>query len=925
VANYHDLDAVMNDKKYHLHVDHPDVMRNSKIYIDNRACESDPTKSELDLLKDFYDLSLRVREEGVTVDDIIKKAGDPFEGHTLLNNRVKGGANLDFILSSNVSPKKYVATTAAPAGTGWTPIGDDTQCFAGTFHGDGHTVSGLDHSLFGKLCGNVYNLGVTGSFTSAGVADSGGGRVENCWINTTGNIPEGTTVKAVFDGDDGTLVNSYYPVTKTYAAGAARAMTEREFYNGTVAYNLNGFYLNKRYYDGIKQSTGDQYNYLKNDNGTLSEQLLTAHYATGTKAYVESRYENEDFIYSGGTVPETNDMRLRLVTTQVNNVSATTATYAPIWPDDYIFFGQKLTYDPLAGNHQEWPTRIVKSGGLVDISPSSPLSNRVCRAPAYFRSSEMGVAHFNINAVVAAKSKPKSPTDTDLRDAYPNMTAIDFAGHNDLQSSASYKQGLHDGLFYQPLLDDDGLGSINTNGQTPNLLVYAPAEVAASEGAYANKKTHNVLNAHFAKEPQYSDYDETAYTDGFNYNRVAPADASKVVGHLVQSDLTATNDHLLVDKQEFYCPIAYDFNNQSRMWYQRMPDEDDDDDDDHDYYVDRQSGWETVSLPFEVEVVTTNTKGELTHFYQGSTKGHEYWLREYNGKQSETTTTFTAKFESLAEATETTEGEMTKEVQNTFLWDFFYEGLHNQQDDHTDEYQEYYKDEERTYPKYPRMAAGTPYLIGFPGATYYEFDLSGTFQTLTTASGRPDTLTVSRQMITFASNEEAHVNCSDQDTGKSEDGYHFKTNYLSQSLTGDNWVLNAKNNAGKSSFDKTPATPAVSVLPFRPYFTPATAGSRTRSISRIDIGSDSVIGIGDNDPSEGQVDGQLTFYAKPHKLGVTSSLRKAVDVRIFGVSGLCVASFTIQPGQTVETNIPIAGVYIARAAGGRYQKKLAVK
>jgi hypothetical protein len=51
-------------------------------------------------------------------------------------------------------------------------------------------------------------------------------------------------------------------------------------------------------------------------------------------------------------------------------------------------------------------------------------------------------------------------------------------------------------------------------------------------------------------------------------------------------------------------------------------------------------------------------------------------------------------------------------------------------------------------------------------------------------------------------------------------------------------------------------------------------------------------------------------------------LRRATDVRIFTVSGLCLASFTIQPGQTVETAIPVAGVYIVRADGGRYSKKV---
>ena len=38
-----------------------------------------------------------------------------------------------------------------------------------------------------------------------------------------------------------------------------------------------------------------------------------------------------------------------------------------------------------------------------------------------------------------------------------------------------------------------------------------------------------------------------------------------------------------------------------------------------------------------------------------------------------------------------------------------------------------------------------------------------------------------------------------------------------------------------------------------------------------------------------------------------------------------IAAFTIQTGETIETDINIAGVYIVRAANGRYTKKFALK
>ena len=918
VANYHDLDAVMKDKEHHLYVDHSGVMRPSKIYIDNRDCESDDTKSELDLLKDFFDLSLLDDEAVNTVDDLITTIKDgtetppdsPFKGHALLDSHVKGGADLEFILNSDVSTKK----------TTWTSIGDDNQCFAGNLHGDGYTISGLDKSLFGSLCGNVYNLGVTGSFTSAGVVDTGDGYVENCWINTTAENVD-NNVKAVFgnpsDASRKQTVNCYYPVTKSYAAGDAHPMTETEFYNGTVAYNLNGFYLNKRYHDRQGLTSGRDYKYLKWEDGSLSKNLIAGYYPASSEAqygvlgYVEGRYGNVDFIYAGGTIPEANDIRMRTTTTTVNDVPVTTVSYAPIWPDDYIYFGQKLTYDPpVDGIHQDVPGHITNT-------------TRVYRAPAYFRNSTMSAAHFNSDAVIPAKSMPKTPTDTDLKDAYPNMTAIDFAGHQEGTEKSSYTLGYHSKLFYQPLLDDEGLNSINTRGQTPNLLVYAPA-------VDVNEKTHDVLNGYYADEPQYGDCNEesTAYNDGSNYNRVAKADASKVVGHLIQATLTngkptATNDHLLVDKQDFYCPIAYTFDDDSRMWYQRTPDN----------YVDRLSGWETISLPFKVETVTTDKKGELTHFYEGSKTGHEYWLREYNDMQSTNNNTeLTAMFGTLAKASGNNPPPKTKTVNNTFLWDIFYKGLHSQQDANEDEYQEYYSKDERVYEKYPRMKAGTPYLIGFPGETYYEFDLSGNFKAETTSSGNPDTITVSRQILTFASDFGAEVDASDHEQGTTYEGYLFKTSYLNESLTGNNWVLNAKNDQNKSSFDKTPATataqtPAISVLPFRPYFAkPSTSSNPApkHAFTRIHISSDSGIDINEKDTQDNVAE-SMEFYTKKNKVVVTSHMRSTADVGIFNVSGMCVASFNIEPGETVETPVYNSGVYIIRAGGGHYTKKVSVK
>jgi hypothetical protein len=382
--------------------------------------------------------------------------------------------------------------------------------------------------------------------------------------------------------------------------------------------------------------------------------------------------------------------------------------------------------------HEEIPSHIFKSSGrLVD----NDQSNRVYRAPAYYQSKEMDVAHFNPAVNLVAYSKPQNQYDTNLTAAYPNMTAIDFAGHDD----TDYKLGHNGKWFYQPLLDDDGLISIVNRDETPNLLVYAPS-------SEQNEKTFNVLTGYFT-EPVYRE----KYHDD-NYRCVDFSSTQSIYGHLIQSGLTATNDHQLVDKRDFNCPISYSFDNGHRMWYQRTPD----------LYVGLDKGWETVSLPFSAELVTTHQKGEITHFYSGSrsvdgeTKvGHEYWLREFKGRKDGETDTdlFTAIF-NYPEATG-----KEKTVTNTFLWDYYY-SKNFQKDLNTDTYQTYYS-EQRNLTAYPLLTNGKPYIIGFPGTTYYEFDLSGGFIPQQTAPETPAKL--NKQVITFASRQGETIVVSDEE------------------------------------------------------------------------------------------------------------------------------------------------------------------
>ena len=878
VANYHDLKKVMGDTQHHYFIDHQDVERAPKIYINDYTTD-DPTTSQngLDLLKQLFDLTYATGE---------------VDGHQPLNSRVRGGNNLEFFLRTDIDH----------TGSEWTPIANSTdECFSATLHGDGHTISGLDHSLINHLCGHIYNLGVSGLFTSSGIAEWGDGYIENSWIKTTGTPAANT--HPLFGNptaDAYQVVNCYYlenddatgKYTPFSAEGKNMAVKKPEsaFYNGEVAYNLNGFYLNKRYYTGTNA----------NEPATPTDQKLTS-----GSWYVENRFADGDFIYANGTIPESVDERAE---TDEGGNPVTDANgkliYHPKWPDDYFFFGQTLDYgygdNP---RHQDVPSSITAL-------------NRVYRAPAYFRSHEMRAAHFNANAVFAHNKKDDVTTL-----AHKDMTAIDFTGYNDAFNPAdgtlkSYQQGSVAGQFYAPLLDDGGLTNFRNEGLTRNLLVYTGTTEPASA------TTDAVIEAKLTDKA----YAETHAT----YRTVAEVtDTTSISGHWVQwqggSSYKAFRDHFLVDKNDFYCPIEYTFTDgtgetdEHRMWYQRKPD----------LYVDRIKGWQDVSLPFTADIVTTHQKGEITHFYGSSSTGHEYWLREFKGnikpKEGESGV-MTADFNRPA-ATGSSADDKT--VTNTYLWDYYYYERTDPRhlDLNTDEYQTYYNSE-RTYSQYSRLQAATPYLIGFPGITYYEFDLSGNWTTSTTAYPQPNQL--EQQIITFASKTGETIQTSDQAAGVTEGNYTYVPNFLNcgfKAGTANTFVLNGKG----SSYDVVPAESATPVEPvkvyaFRPYFTrSASAREETRSIIFSEEQMETKEVKEHGDPTEGELNGGLKVWTKKDKIYVQSSLSFTEDLRIVTPAGITVATFTVKPGQKVEVQADFSGIYVVHTLDGKYIKKVAVK
>ena len=62
-----------------------------------------------------------------------------------------------------------------------------------------------------------------------------------------------------------------------------------------------------------------------------------------------------------------------------------------------------------------------------------------------------------------------------------------------------------------------------------------------------------------------------------------------------------------------------------------------------------------------------------------------------------------------------------------------------------------------------------------------------------------------------------------------------------------------------------------------------------------------------------------------HKITVSSSLEETVTIRIISPSGLCMATFDLQPGESRETHIVNSGVYIVQSSDGKYTRKLSVR
>lgn len=188
---------------------------------------------------------LPVTAQGLMIGD--GTSGKPYQ--------ISTAAQLAGIAGSPADPKNYVLMSDIDlsAYSDWTPIGDESSQFSGTFDGNGHIIKNLSRTttinnmgLFGVICadGIVKNLGLTGTSVSAGsntggVAGKNYGLISNCY--NTGSLSGVSYLGGIVGYNYGTVSGCYNSGTITGSglfvggvAGRNERLVSHSYNSGSV-------------------------------------------------------------------------------------------------------------------------------------------------------------------------------------------------------------------------------------------------------------------------------------------------------------------------------------------------------------------------------------------------------------------------------------------------------------------------------------------------------------------------------------------------------------------------------------------------------------------------------------------------------------------------------------------------------------------
>ena len=155
----------------------------------------------------------------------------------------------------------------------------------------------------------------------------------------------------------------------------------------------------------------------------------------------------------------------------------------------------------------------------------------------------------------------------------------------------------------------------------------------------------------------------------------------------------------------------------------------------------------------------------------------------------------------------------------------------------------------------------------------------------------------------------------------------FKPNYMNKSLAAG--TFNYTLDADGDSYDKVPESgDATLVSAFRPYFTANVTNVNGSRVTRsIIFSNDENSDMPHEEYGNGDIDdtGRISVKTSHLKIDVKSTLKETVNVRILTMNGITINTFDLEPGQTVETRLSNAGVYIVQTLDGKLLKKLTVR
>lgn len=744
-----------------------------------------------------------------------------------------GGMHAQFILQNDLEiPAGYTGSNAT---------------FQGTFHGNGHILSGLDDkkSLFAANQGNIYNLGLlSGSIAQQNSSSTASGY--HCCFEYAPSVSPDTPI--VYDMD-GKASNTY---------------TKDDFKYGKVAYDLNGYYLKAKQgnsTDADKAALKYVYDYYANGDYQYAHRTDAITGKNTGITYLRTGQDSDLPNYGKAatrhdkthTIDQARAQGYQAATEKTKE--SRTGNYLPQFNqnakeggepmNDFLFWGQNLQSSPAL-----YPARIASQENRY-------MSNRVYRTAGYYGSTEAGQYHYN------AYNQGTKNMGTYVH--IPTTTAIDFTAKDDNATN-----------FYDFIIK---------KGVTQNLLVYTDAgDETSTTDAYHVVRTK--LN-----------YDEQTSEERIQGHHIIKGkDAAEKESyatpllHLVERTPTEENSEgKACDNNDFCVPLEFSVTNHA--WYVRKPSL---------YAKDANGAWEGICLPFTVNKAEASLNGEITHFYGEDTQHHEYWLRgltsveQNNGKTS-------AFFQRPGT------GNVTYIFENHFFENTYGDLLYNKVENP-------YYTQQHTYAGYQPLKAGIPYVVRFPGESFYEFDLSSAFYNNLKNAKEP------AQTITFHAFGESYTGDDAKAKGAivipktaemktAASGYaHMGTFAARKVAEGTVYGMNAQGTAFED------ASTLATVMPFRTYMAKTQTAAQTRSANPSVIHIAETTGIDRIEPevNGNEEDSESGDYLIVRSIGsrrVRVESSYSIQLKVFASTGQLYRILDVQPGTATYSGFH-PGLYI---------------